>query len=157
MGSSPISNAIPKKKGPFIYSPIDSLLAKLLRSEIVSSKQRNSVLTHRAELYSPLLPAGNFAGDSQFNLRSKFSLPKANITKKTVTVSRLPFFSGGRYRTRFAFSPALVENKGSSSKGLKAFGCPFHRNISFQLQLILAFLNGSSLWESFLAAFPDDQ
>ena len=58
---------------------IDSLLAKLLRSEIVSSKQRNSVLSHRAKLYSPLLPAGNLAGDSQFRLRSKFSSPKANI------------------------------------------------------------------------------
>ena len=61
---------------------IASLLAKLLRSEIVSSKQRNSVLTHRAKLYSPLLPAGSLAGDSQFSLRSKFSSPKANITEK---------------------------------------------------------------------------
>lgn len=42
---------------------IDTLFAKLLRSEIVSSKQLNSVLTHRAKLYSPQLPAGNLAGN----------------------------------------------------------------------------------------------
>jgi hypothetical protein len=74
---------------------IDVLLAKLLRSEIVSSKQRNSVLTHRAKLYSPQLPAGNLAGESQFSLRSKFSSPKANIAENTViVVSQLRCFHG---------------------------------------------------------------
>ena len=86
--------------GIFSWLGIDSLLAKLLRSEIVSSKQRNSVLTHRAKLYSPQLPAGNLAGDSQFSLRSKFSSPKANIAEKTVIVSQSRSFHGGDNRTR---------------------------------------------------------
>ena len=70
---------------------IDSLLAKLLRSEIVSSKQRNSVLMHRAKLYSPQLPAGNLACEANLAGDSQFSSPKANIAEKngnriTITV-----------------------------------------------------------------------
>ena len=75
-------------------------LAKLLRSEIVSSKQLNSVLAHRAKLYSPQLPAGNLAGVSQFSLGRKFSSPKANIAEKTVIVSQSRSFHGCGGRTR---------------------------------------------------------
>ena len=61
---------------------IDSLLAKLLRSEIVSSKQLNSVLRTELDYIRPSCPQGNITWRKPNITAKQYNSPKANITEK---------------------------------------------------------------------------